>query len=179
MSELAGSTSRNADIVPTLLEHLTDVGTVLASREEQLRELIGNGEVIADTLADRDTQLVQLIDAAAVLLETLTERRDELAAALGSGSAAVSQLSTLLTEHRASIDSLLTDAHVFLDRVGANLADINDGLGDAGPLLSLLAATRSASGGFDVSVEGIYVGNSQVDAVVGQLVALIEGLGLR
>jgi len=179
MEQLAGSTERNADLVPTLLEHLTDVGTVLASREEQMRELIGNGEVIADTLADRDTQLVQLIDASSVLLETLTERRDELATILGSGSAAVAQLSTLLAEHRASIDSLLTDAHVFLDRVGANLGDINDGLGDAGPILSLLAATRSDSGGFDVAIEGIYVGNSQVDNTVQHLVELIEGLGLR
>ena len=179
MAELAGSTSRNADVVPSLLEHLTQVGAAVASREQQIRDLVGSGEVVADALADRDTELVQLIDAAAVLLETLTERRDQLAAALGSGSAAVSQLSTLLAEHRASIDSLLADAHVFLDRVGANLGEINEGLGNAGPILSLLAATRSSSGGFDVAVEGIYVSNENLDAVTEAMVDLIEGLGLR
>lgn len=179
MSQLADSTARNADVVPSLLEHLTAVGGAVASREEQIRSLVGNGEVIADALADRDTQLVQLIDASAVLLETLSERRDELATALGSGSAAVQQLSALLDGHRAAIDSLLADTHLFLDRVSANLGEINDGLGDAGPILSLLAASRSESGGFDVSVEGIIGGNTQFDAVIQDFVALLEGLGLR
>lgn len=178
MSELADATHRNIDLVPELLADLTQIGDAVSSREQQIRELIGNGEQITATLASRDAELVALIDSATTLLDTITARRDELATTLGSGASAVTQLTELITTHRASIDSLLADAHVFLGRVGDNIDVINQGIGDAGTLLALLAATRNPTGGFDVTVEGIIASNDQADAVFNQLDQLLSSLGL-
>ena len=178
MAELADATHRNIDLVPELLDDLTRIGDAVTAREEQIRDLIGNGETITAALASRDQQLVALVDSATTLLDTITARRDELATTLGSGSAAVVQLTDIITTHRASIDQLLADAHVFLDRVGANIDTINDGLGDAGSLIALLAATRNPDGGFDTTVEGIIVSNDQAGALFEELDDLLRSLGL-
>lgn len=178
MAELADATNRNVDLVPQLLEDLNAIGAAVTAREQQVRTLLGNGEQITAALASRDQQLVQLIDAATVLLDTVTARRDELATVLGSGSDAVRQLTELITSHRAQLDSLLADAHIFLDRVGANIDTINEGLGNAATIISLLAATRNPTGGFDVATEGVIISNDQADAVFGALDQLLESLGL-
>lgn len=178
MAELADATHRNIDLVPELLADLTRIGDAVTAREQQIRELVGNGETITAALASRDEQLVALIDSATTLLDTITARRDELAATLGSGSSAVAQLTELITTHRASIDSLLADAHIFLDRVDANIETINDGLGAAGTLLALLAATRNPDGGFDTTVEGAMISNDQADALFDELDDLLASLGL-
>jgi phospholipid/cholesterol/gamma-HCH transport system substrate-binding protein len=178
MAELADATHRNIDLVPELLADLTRIGDAVTAREQQIRDLIGNGETITAALASRDEQLVALIDSATALLDTITARRDELATTLGAGSSAVAQLTALITTHRASIDALLSDAHVFLDRVGTNIETINDGLGDAGALIALLAATRNPSGGFDTTVEGVIVNNDQATALFEELDELLSSLGL-
>jgi phospholipid/cholesterol/gamma-HCH transport system substrate-binding protein len=178
MAELADATHRNIDLVPELLADLTRIGDAVTAREQQIRDLIGNGETITAALASRDEQLVALVDSATTLLDTIAARRDELATTLGSGSAAVTQLTDLITSHRASIDALLADAHIFLDRVGANIETINDGLGDAGTLIALLAATRNPDGGFDTTVEGIILSNDQADALFEELDDLLSRLGL-
>lgn len=178
MRELADATHRNIDLVPELLADLTRIGDAVTAREQQIRALIGNGETITAALASRDEQLVALIDSATTLLDTITARRDELAATLGAGSSAVLQLTELITTHRAAIDSLLADAHIFLDRVGANIGTINDGLGDAGTLIALLAATRNPEGGFDTTVEGLVISNDQADEVFEELDDLLASLGL-
>lgn len=178
MAELADATDRNAALVPELLADLTRIGEAVTSREQQIRELVGNGADITAALASRDQQLVALVDSATTLLDTIAARRDELATTLGAGSSAVSQLSELIATHRSQIDALLADANVFLDRVGANIETINDGLGDAGTIIALLAATRSEVGGFDTAVEGIIVSNEQGDALFEALDELLGGLGL-
>lgn len=169
LSELAGATDRNRDVVPRIIESLTTVGAAIAARDAELERLVANGRQISEALAARDDQIVALIDAAAVLLDTLQQRRDELAALLGSGSDAVVTLTETITEHRAAIDALLADAHVLLDGVGRNLSTINTTLAYAGPLFSLLANTINPSGGFDVAIEGFVVSVDQFRGLLGIL----------
>jgi phospholipid/cholesterol/gamma-HCH transport system substrate-binding protein len=152
--QLAGATERNKELVPQLIEHLTTVGAAIQSRDAELRELVTGGQRIAGTLAARDEEIGQLVDAADVLLQTLSQRRDELATVLGEGSEAVAALTRTITEHRASIDRILADAHVLLDGVDRSLGDLNTGLAYAGPVFQLLGAVAGTDGGFDVSVEG-------------------------
>src|SRR3546814_4774136 len=51
---------------------------------------------------------------------------------LGAGSEAVVTLTDTISEHRADIDALLTDAHVLLDGIERNTGIINTSLAWAG-----------------------------------------------
>ena len=173
LRQVAGATDRNKDLVPQLVEHLTTAGAALQARDQELRELVANGQAIAGTLADRDAEIVELVDAATVLLDTLTARRDALATVLGTGSEAVADLTRTITEHRASIDAILADGHVLLDGVDSQIGTINTGLAYAGPVFELLGAVRGPEGGFDVAVEGFV---ATVDQLRGMLSILFPEL---
>jgi len=167
LRQMAGATDRNADLVPRLVQSLSDIGTAVAGREEELRRLAEGGQRLTATLASRDAELVQLVDTATVLLDVLAARRDELATILGAGSDAVAELTATLTEHRASLDAALGDIHVLSDAIGRNIPVINESLAEAGPIFGLLANTLSEQGGFDVAAEGFVVSLSQLQALLG------------
>src|SRR3546814_14357483 len=65
---------------------------------------------------------------------------------LGAGSEAVVTLTDTISEHRADIDALLTDAHVLLDGIERNTGIINTSLAWAGPLFGLLGNVMSELG---------------------------------
>src|SRR3546814_14449590 len=74
---------------------------------------------------------------------------------LGAGSEAVVTLTDTISEHRADIDALLTDAHVLLDGIERNTGTINTSLAWAGPLFGLLGTVMSDDGGFDVAIQDV------------------------
>ena len=170
LRDLAGATSRNADIVPTLIDSLATVGAAIADREDELRDLVGNASDLSEVLADRDAEILALVDAASVLLERLQVRRDELATILGSGSEAVVTLTETITRHRDEIDALLADAHVLLEGIERNTGTINTSLAWAGPIFTLLSVTLAEEGGFNVGVEGFVGTSDQLKALLGILI---------
>ncbi len=170
LTELAGATERNVDVVPQLLDDLSAVSAAVSAREQELTDLVDSANVLADTLADRDQEILQLIDAATVLLDRLHERRDELATILGEGSDAVRTLTDSITAHRASIDALLTDVHVLLEGVSRNTESINTSLAYSGPVFTLLSNVLAPEGGFNVAVEGIVGTADQVAALFDLLI---------
>lgn len=169
LADLAGSTDRNRDVVPRIIESLTTVGAAIRARDEELARLVANGEQLSAALAARDDQILQVIDAATVLLGTLEQRRDELTTILGAGSDAVVQLSDTISQHRGAIDTILRDAHVLLDGVGRNVSTINTSLAYAGPLFVLLGNTVNPTGGFDVAVEGLVLSVDQFQGLLALL----------
>ena len=170
LRELAGATHRNVDTVPRLLDSLSTVGAAVSARQDELRSLVGNASKVTEVLAERDQEILRLVDAATVLLDRLQQRRDELATILGDGSDAVVTLTETIRRHRADIDGLLGDAHVLLEGIERNTGTINSSLAKAGPLFTLLAATASDSGGFDVSVEGFIGTADQLAVLLGLLI---------
>jgi phospholipid/cholesterol/gamma-HCH transport system substrate-binding protein len=177
LRELAGATDRNAELLPTLIQSLSDIGTTLAGREDELRRLAANSEQVTEALARRDGELVALVDTATVLLDQLAARRDELAAVLGDGSGAVAQLTATIVEHRASLDAVLTDIHVLAGAIGDNIPVINESLGDAGTIFTLLGRTLADTGGFDVAVEGFVVSLDQYRSLIDLLLPDAEPEG--
>lgn len=155
LRDVAGATHRSADVLPSLLDSLSAVGSTVAAREGELRTLVGSASDLTEVLGERDAEILALVDAASVLLDTLQERRNELASILGEGSDAVVTLTDTIVDHRAQIDTLLTSAHTLLQGIERNTATINSSLGAAGPVFTLLTRALAPEGGFNVAVEGI------------------------
>ncbi len=162
IEQLAGTTTRNQEVLPSLLDNLGRLAAAVNEREAQLRSLVDNGQQVSASLAARDEELAQLVDTANVLLDTLSARRDELAVVLGAGSAAVSELAGVIEQHRGSLDAILGNTHVILDAIDRNLPTINLSLAYAGPTFALLAAAGDNGPGFDTLVTAINFGSLDI-----------------
>lgn len=178
LEQLAGAADRNTEALPLLVERFTTVAAAIEARGDELRRLTDSAATITGALAARDEELARLIDTAGGLLDAIASRRDELATVLGSGSAAVEELTTLMADHRASIDDLLSDFDALAGAMGESLPAINRGLGYAGTSFDLLLGTLDPAGGFNIRGEGIVVHPDQIANITGTVEDLVGILGL-
>lgn len=178
LGQLAGAADRNVEALPVLVEQFATVSTAVSARGAELRRLADSAATVTGALAARDDELARLIDTAGGLLDALASRRDQLATVLGSGSAAVEELTALLADHRAAIDTVLSDLDEIAGVMGESLPAINRGLGYAGTSFDLLLGTLDPSGGFNIRGEGIIVHPDQVANILDTVTALVGILGL-
>lgn len=75
----------------------------LNSRDQQLRDLLGNARMASSVLAERTDQVVVLIENSAELLAQLRAERKALDDISGNISSLAEQLSALIAEHRTSL----------------------------------------------------------------------------
>ena len=133
ITDLADVTQGRQQSVADLVQGLDKVSTAIASRDAQLAELLDRADTLSTTLAEKDQTLVALIDESKKILDLLASRRDELARALGAGSDAVTQLATIIGDHEAQLDRILSTLHPTLDVVAANQQNIDTMLAWLGP----------------------------------------------
>lgn len=178
LGELAGAADRNTDSIPMLIDSFATISTAISARDDELRRLADNAATVTGALAARDEELARLIDTAGGLLDALAARRDELATVLGDGSAAVAELTNLITGHRAAIDNVLADLDTIAASIQETLPSINRGLGYAGTSFELLLGTLAPTGGFNIRGEGIVVHPGQIDNIRDVVESLVGVLGV-
>jgi phospholipid/cholesterol/gamma-HCH transport system substrate-binding protein len=170
VNTLASTTEVTGPDVGSLVDNLTTLLTTLNARDVQFRQLVANSQQVTATLATKDQQIAALVDSANVLLDQLAARRDELASILGNGSQVVSTLANVIEGQRASLDTVLSDLHIFLEAVDRQLPNINEALAFAGP--TFLNFAKAGHGGY-FDVVGTAVGPTQ--AVTCLLAAITGG----
>lgn len=178
LGQIAGTAERNADTVPELIDSFATIAEAIAARDGELRRLALDAATLTGALADRDQELAALIDTAGGLLDALASRRDELATVLGDGSAAVEQLTGVISSNRQAIDNVLADLDVLATSIDQTLPAINRGLGYAGTTFELLLGTLDPAGGFNVRGEGIVVHPDQLANILEVVEGLVGVLGL-
>jgi phospholipid/cholesterol/gamma-HCH transport system substrate-binding protein len=169
--QAAETLRRNGSGLPTLVDDLSTLGGAVADRQDQLDQLIVDGQQLTATLAGRDEQLGKLIDQAGGLLDALNSRHDQIASLLGSSSSVADKLATLIEDKRASIDAIATNLHDTLIAINRKMPAINQGLAIAGPTLKGLAAAVGPDQ-FNIEITGIGPAslanlNAVLDALLG------------
>ncbi|MGH9138915.1 MAG: MlaD family protein [Acidimicrobiales bacterium] len=161
VEDIAGSMTRNRDVIPRVIDNVNAIGEAVLGREQQIRDLVAEAQQVGATLAARDQQIVAVMDAASVLLDTLATRRDDITTTLGSGSQIAQVLAETIESHRVQLDTIFSSTGVLFDRIDNNLPAINEGLARAGPLFVLIAAAALGNAelepgttGFQVDFEG-------------------------
>jgi phospholipid/cholesterol/gamma-HCH transport system substrate-binding protein len=169
--QAAGALERNGAGLPALVDDLAMLGQAVAARQDQLDQLIGDGERLTTTLASRDEQLGRLIEQAGGLLDALNARRDRVASLLGSSSSVTNQLADLIESKRAEIDDIARNIHSTLGAIDRRMPAINQALSDAGPTLTALAGTIGVNQ-FNLEIAGVGPAslanlNAVLDALLG------------
>jgi phospholipid/cholesterol/gamma-HCH transport system substrate-binding protein len=152
INDLADVTEGKKQTVADLVASLTTVAKAINERDVQLAELLDRADTLSGTLAEKDQTFVALIDQSKAILDLIASRRDVLATALGEGSAAVSQLSDILSEHHAALDEILSGLHPTLEVVARNQQNLNDALPTLGPAFYDLAIAGSHGPWLDVFI---------------------------
>jgi phospholipid/cholesterol/gamma-HCH transport system substrate-binding protein len=133
INQLADVTEGRRDSLTQLVTSIDDVSTAITSRDAQLDQLLERADALSQTLADKDQTLVELIDQSQAILDLIAQRRDDLATSLGEGADAVGQLASIISQHKAELDRMLSTLHPTLDTARAQLDDVNTALAYAGP----------------------------------------------
>ena len=170
INQLADVTEGRRDSLTQLVTSIDDVSTAITSRDAQLDQLLERADALSQTLADKDQTLVQLIDQSQAILDLIAQRRDDLATSLGEGADAVGQLASIISQHKAELDRMLSTLHPTLDTARAQLDDVNTALASAGPGFYGQALAGSHGPWLDIFVRslGPEVGNVLCQALTGQ-----------
>ncbi|HEY6474206.1 MAG TPA: MCE family protein [Acidimicrobiales bacterium] len=136
----AGATSQ-------LLDGLSQLSDVIASRSTELSQLVQNVSQLTGTLQQHGTQLFSLIGQGDLILQVLNQRHTEIDQLLKSTAALTQQLQALLAAHEAQVAPLLSN----LQTVSGVLAKDGNDIEAAIPLLTAAnkyLANVSGSGAF-------------------------------
>jgi phospholipid/cholesterol/gamma-HCH transport system substrate-binding protein len=121
----AGATSQ-------LLDGLSQLSDVIASRSTELSQLVQNVSQLTGTLQQHGTQLFSLIGQGDLVLQVLNQRHTAIDQLLKSTAALTQQLQALLAAHEAQVAPLLSD----LQTVSGVLAKDGNDIEAAIPLLT-------------------------------------------
>jgi phospholipid/cholesterol/gamma-HCH transport system substrate-binding protein len=136
-----------ATTVASALGGLARLSSIIASRQQDLSALVTSASSLAGVLATNDAQIVNLVGQGDLVLKVLEQRRADITALLVTTSSLGQELSSLLTNNRSQLITLLTN----LRTVSAILAHDSGDLGAAIPLLeafSRYSANATGSGPF-------------------------------
>jgi phospholipid/cholesterol/gamma-HCH transport system substrate-binding protein len=90
---------------------LERLSTTIASRDAELKALLGKANVVTNTLATHDAQIAKLINDSNLILHTLDQQRAVIHSLLVHTSAVAKQLTQLVAENRAVIGPALNQLH--------------------------------------------------------------------
>ncbi|HEX6472506.1 MAG TPA: MCE family protein [Streptosporangiaceae bacterium] len=106
------------------LRGLRRLSTTIASRDDQLHELVGRAKNVTQVLADRNQQIVKLIDDADTILRAVQARRAVIHQLLINTVALTQQLNGLIADNQAQLGPALDN----LQRVNRILLKNQDNL---------------------------------------------------
>jgi phospholipid/cholesterol/gamma-HCH transport system substrate-binding protein len=115
-----------------LLQGLSQLSNVIASRSGELAQLVQNVSQLTATLHQHGTQLFSLIGQSDLVLQVLNQRHVAIDQLLKSTASVTQQLQALLAAHQAQVGPLLSD----LQTVSAVLAKDGSDIAAAIPLLT-------------------------------------------
>lgn len=119
--------------VRTTLDGLSALSKTIASRDDQLAELLRNTREISKTLADSNTAFEKLIKDGNLLLTELNDRRDAIHDLLVGSRQLAEQLSGLVEDNRRQLAPALEQLGAVTDILQRHTEDIDDSLRLAGP----------------------------------------------
>lgn len=152
---ISNAFSNTAPDVHAALTGLSALSQTIASRDNQIAQLLASTRRVTGMLADDDSQFQSLIDDGNLLLNELQARRDAISALLTGTRQLAEQLSGLVADNSATLRPALTE----LDQVTAvlqrNQDNLNRALALAGPYYRLVGNTLGNGRWFDVYLCGL------------------------
>jgi phospholipid/cholesterol/gamma-HCH transport system substrate-binding protein len=141
--------------VRTALDGLTALSRTIATRDNQLAELLANTRKISTTLAGSNDEFDKLISDGNLLLTELSNRRDAIHDLLVGTQRLATQLSGLVADNRARLGPALAQLDTVTTILQRHTADLDHSLRLAGPYFRTVNNTAGSGRWIDVYICGL------------------------
>jgi phospholipid/cholesterol/gamma-HCH transport system substrate-binding protein len=136
---------------------LARLSTTIASRDQALRDLLSSTRNVTGVLADRDQQLTQLIKDGNLLLQELNARRDAIHSLFINTQILATQLRGLVADNQKTIGPLLDSLDKILTLLKNNEDSLNRGLSLLGPFYRVFTNVIGNGRWFDNYIQNLSV----------------------
>jgi phospholipid/cholesterol/gamma-HCH transport system substrate-binding protein len=162
-------TERLADSIDTLAELTKDtpaafqstlrglsrLSETVASRNDQIGELLGNLDTVSGTLAERDEDIIALMKDSDVLLRALVARREAVHQLLVSTSRLSTELTLLVQQTRADLKPALSNLQGVVNLLLKNQSNLDESLRLMAPFYRVFANTLGSGPWFDTWIQNL------------------------
>ena len=137
------------------LRGLSRLSETVASRNDQINELLGNLDSVSGTLANRDQDIVSLMKDSDTLLRALVARRTEVHRLLVSTSQFSNELTLLVKQTRADLKPALTNLQGVVNLLLKNQNNLDESLRLMAPFYRVFANTLGSGPWFDTWISNL------------------------
>jgi phospholipid/cholesterol/gamma-HCH transport system substrate-binding protein len=141
--------------VRTALNGLTALSRTIATRDQELAELLANARKITSTLAGSNDEFDRLIGDGNLLLTELSQRRGAIHELLVSTQKLAEQLSGLVADNQERIGPALAKLNTVTDVLQRHTADLDRSLKLAGPYFRVVNNSAGSGRWIDVYICGL------------------------
>ncbi|HEX5117194.1 MAG TPA: MCE family protein [Pseudonocardiaceae bacterium] len=152
---ISNAFGNTAPDVHAALTGLSALSRTIASRDNQIAQLLASTKRVTGMLATDDTQFQALINDGNLLLNELQARRDAIGALLTGTRQLAVQLSGLVTDNSATLHPALVELDQVTTVLQRNQNNLNRALALAGPYYRLVGNTLGNGRWFDVYLCGL------------------------
>ncbi|HZC70521.1 MAG TPA: MCE family protein [Jatrophihabitans sp.] len=145
------------DEVRPVLTGLSRLSNTIASRDQQLHDLLAAANTVTGTLAARDRDLTKLIRDGNLLLQMLNDRRDAIHALLINTQTLSAQLRGLVADNEKTIGPLLDSLDKILNLLKKNQDSLDRGLSLLGPFYRVFTNVIGNGRWFDNYIQNLSV----------------------
>ena len=152
---LADLTKDTPAAFQSTLRGLSRLSETVASRNDQIGELLGNLDTVSATLANRDQDIVALMKDSDVLLRALVARRDAVHQLLVSTSRLSTELTLLVQQTRADLKPALTNLQSVVNVLLKNQSNLDESLRLMAPFYRVFQNTLGSGPWFDTYIANL------------------------
>jgi phospholipid/cholesterol/gamma-HCH transport system substrate-binding protein len=134
---------------------LEKVSRTIASRNNELQQLLSQTNTVANTLSSHDAQITKLIFDSSKILNTLSQQRAVVHQLLVDTASLSRQLTGLVAENRAVIGPALNQLHGTLAILRANQRQLDQTLHLAAPFIRNFTDTIGNGRWFETTVTNL------------------------
>ena len=155
---LSQAFSDTPDEVRTSLQGLARLSDTIASRDQQLRDLLAATRQVTQVLADRNGEFTKLIVDSNTLLREVQERRQLIDSILTNTQRLATQLSGLVADNREALTPALQQLGTVTDILERNRSALGQTVNKLAPFVRVFTNTLGNGRWFDSFVENLIPG---------------------
>lgn len=144
--------------VKASLSGLSRLSQTIASRDQQIRELLQHARVVTGILAERDEDFRKLIQTATQLLTEVRNRKDAIHQLLVTTTQLADQISGLVRDNRAALGPALQRLRAVVGVLQRNKTKLEATLTSLAPFVTAFANVVGNGRWFDSYVDGLVQG---------------------
>jgi virulence factor Mce-like protein len=155
---LSQTLSGTPDEVRTSLDGLSRLSATIASRDQQLQQLLSATRDVTQVLADRNGEFTQLIVDSNTLLTEVQERRQLIDSILTNTQTLSQQLTGLVQDNTEALTPALAQLSTVTDILARNRQQLGDTVANLAPFVRVFTNTLGNGRWFDSFVDNLIPG---------------------